>query len=97
MKGTFCKIPWTAELGYSTYKRDNCIDTMIYWLCPVHKTPLRLKETSAQSGLYHELHCPKCNKTHSMKSKDTIIFLEDAERIVRQQILQKINLPNSDK
>jgi len=78
-------MPWLADINYESTARRHDIEIQLYWLCPVHKTPVDIK----QVGVMHTFFCNKCNKTHDIKFKGKLIPWENADKIVRSQIRSK--------
>jgi hypothetical protein len=92
MKGSFSGINWVAEINYSDKRHEVSIET--HWLCPRHKTFLGLKDAEVPNCSYNNLFCRKCNHLYELKSDGDIVYLEEAERIIRQEILRKIRIKN---
>ncbi len=97
MHGKFQRLQWRCEITYWKDRQNNPVDPHIYFLCPVHKTSLHLQQAVGAPGVYHELYCPKCKKTYSFTEKGAMIYLEEAEKQIRHQILSTVRIPESIK
>lgn len=91
-KGKLYNISWSAEIEYMNGEKMCDIRTYISWFCPKHQTPLSSQQANVSRKAVHTLYCDRCNKAHDIKNRNTIMYLEEAEMIVRQQILDKINI-----
>lgn len=76
---------WSAELDYSNKRSGVEID--LQWLCPKHGVHLGVKSAEIPETTYHTLWCHKCDKYYEMKSKGDSVHVEEAERLVRREIL----------
>jgi len=90
MKGTYSGFKWVAELDYADKKCG--VSIAIHWLCPKHETFLGCKDAKVPECCYSNLFCRKCDRIYEFKSAGDIVYLEEAERIIRQGILSKIRI-----
>jgi len=79
---------WSAELDYSQKGED--IEIELQWLCPRHGVFLGLKSAEIPETAYYNLWCRKCDHVHEMKSGGAPVYVEEANRIVRRQILTRL-------
>ena len=90
MKGRFSGINWIAEIDYRAHIQDIGID--IHWLCPKHRTFLGAKDAEVPNCCYRNLFCRKCDELYELKSAGDTIYLEEAQSLIRQEILGKIRI-----
>ena len=96
LKGKSYGLRWECEISYNKKLNDIEVTTWFYFLCPKHETHLGRKDANVPNCAYHELYCRKCDKVYTLTNKGTPVYLEDAESLLRNQILiSKINLPNT--
>lgn len=79
---------WSAELDYT--KKQEEIGIEFQWLCPKHKVFLGIKPAGVSETAYYNLWCAKCGHVHEMKSGGASVYVQEAEIIVRRQILGRI-------
>lgn len=79
---------WSAELDY-TNKREE-IEIELQWLCPKHKVFLGVKSAEVPETAYNSLWCAKCGRVYEMTSGGAPVYVQEAERIVRRQILSRL-------
>jgi len=92
MKGCFSGINWVAEIDYIGKSQEVSIE--IHWLCPRHEIFLGCKDAKVPECCYSNLFCRKCDQIYELTSAGDIVYLEEAERIIRQEILSKIRIKN---
>ena len=80
---------WSAALDYSKQRRQE-IEIELQWLCPKHAIFLGIKSAEVPETAYSNLWCAKCGQIYEMKSGGATIYVQDAERIVRRQILSRL-------
>jgi len=90
MKGSYSGFKWVAKLDYTDKRRDVSIE--MHWLCPSHKTFLGWKDAEVPECVYHNLYCRKCDKVFELKSNNDVVYVEEAERLINQDILSKIRI-----
>lgn len=79
---------WSAELDYSSKRSEVEID--LQWLCPRHGVHLGIKSAEIPETAYHTLWCMKCDKYYEMKSHGDAVHVEEAEKLVRREILKRL-------
>lgn len=79
---------WSAELDYSNKRSE--VEIELQWLCPKHGVHLGIKSAEVPETTYHTLWCRKCDKFYEMKSKGDPVHVEEAERLVRREILARL-------
>lgn len=79
---------WSAELDYS--KKRSEVEIELQWLCPKHEVHLGEKSAEIPETAYHTLWCMKCDKFYEMKSHGDVVHVEEAERLVRREILKRL-------
>jgi hypothetical protein len=79
---------WSAELDY-TKKREE-IEIELQWLCPKHKVFFGIKSAEAPETAYYNLWCAKCGRVYEMTSGGAPVYVQEAESIVRRQILSRL-------
>jgi len=79
---------WSAELDYSKKREE--IEIELQWLCPKHGVFLGIKSAEIPETAYYNLWCSKCGHIHEMKSGGASVYVQEAERIVRRQILSRL-------
>ena len=94
LKGKDYGLNWQCQIAYKRSEIDIKIDTFFNFLCPIHDTFLGLKDANVPECAYHELYCRTCNKTYPIKNKNSVLYVEDAERLLHNQIVRKIRIPN---
>lgn len=82
---------WSAELDYSKERQDE-VEIQLQWLCPRHGIFLNVKSAEVPDAAYSNLWCPKCNRIYEMKSQGDTVYVEEADRIVRREILSRLRL-----
>jgi hypothetical protein len=81
---------WSAELDYSSKREEVAIE--LQWLCPKHAVFLGIKPAGVPETAYDNLWCAKCGHIHHMKSQGDLVYVQEAEIIVRRQILRRLRL-----
>jgi hypothetical protein len=81
---------WSAELDYSSKREEVAIE--LQWLCPKHAVFLGIKSAEVPETAYYSLWCAKCNSIHHMQSRGDPVYVQEAEILVRRQILRKLRL-----
>ena len=79
---------WSAELDY-TNKRSE-VEIELQWLCPKHKVYLGIKSAEIPETAYHTLWCMKCDQFYEMQSNGDTVHVEEAEKLVRREILKRL-------
>lgn len=81
---------WSAELDYSGKREEVAIE--LQWLCPKHSVFLGIKSAEVPETTYYNLWCAKCGNVYHMKSQGDPVYVQEAEIIVRRQILNRLRL-----
>jgi len=81
---------WSAELDYMSKREEVGIE--LQWYCPKHAVFLGIKPAAVPDAAYYSLWCAKCNRVHEMKSAGDPVYVQEAEIIVRRQILKQLRL-----
>lgn len=79
---------WSAEIDYSNKRSE--ADIELQWLCPKHKVYLGIKSAKIPETMYSTLWCMNCDKLYEIKSLGDVVHLEQAEAIVRREILERL-------
>jgi hypothetical protein len=79
---------WSAELDYSKKREEVKIE--VQWLCPKHAVFLGIKSAEIPETTYHNLWCAKCGQIYEMRSQGDTVYVEEADRILRRQILSRL-------
>jgi len=88
LSGKAFGFKWSAELDYSKKREE--IEIELQWLCPKHGVFLGIKSAEIPETAYYNLWCAKCGHIHEMKSGGAPVYVQEAERIVRRQILSRL-------
>ena len=75
-------------MDYSGKREEVVIE--LQWLCPKHAVFLGAKSAEVPETAYHNLWCDKCRQIYEMKSQGDTVYIEEAARIVRRQILGRL-------
>ena len=81
---------WSAELDYSKKREE--VEIEVQWFCQKHAVFLGIKSAQIPETTYHNLWCGKCSQIYEMKSQGDTVYVEEAKRIVRRQILGRLKL-----
>jgi uncharacterized protein YbaR (Trm112 family) len=81
---------WSAKISYGG--RRDPVDIELQWICPQHKTFLGCMSAEVPETAYHVLWCRKCDRVHPMETGGGPVYLEEAESIVKRNILKKIRI-----
>lgn len=79
---------WSAELDYSEKRSE--VEIELQWLCPKHGVHLGVKSAEVPETTYHTLWCRKCDKFYEMRSEGDPVHVEEAEQLVRREILARL-------
>jgi len=81
---------WSAELDYRGQREE--VDIDLRWLCPTHSIFFHIKSAEVPNTAYNNLFCPKCDRIYEMESGGDIVYVQDAENIVRRKILGQLRI-----
>ena len=90
MSGKIFAFKWSAEIKYNN--KGNDVEISLQWLCPKHSVFLGIKSAEIPETTYYNLWCRKCGHVYQMKSRGDPVYVQEAEEIVRRQILKKLKL-----
>ena len=90
LSGIYSDINWVAEISYKDKGRE--ISFELHWLCPKHKVFLGVKDAEVPNCSYYNLYCRKCDQIYELKSNGDPIYISEAKKVIRQEILQKIRI-----
>jgi len=90
LSGKAFAFKWSAEIDYSGKREEVAIE--LQWLCPRHAVFLGIKSAEIPETLYYNLWCAKCGQMYQMKSHGDPVYVQEAEIIVRRQILGRLRL-----
>lgn len=88
LSGKAFGFKWSAELDYSKKREE--IEIELRWLCPKHAVFLGIKSAGVPEAVYYNLWCAKCGQIYEMKSGGATVYVQEAEMIVRRQILGRL-------
>lgn len=89
-KGKYQGFKWIADI--KDYDSRKGWDVWINFICPVHKVHLGAKDANIPECSYHVLWCSHCNKTYPIKSAGDTIHLEEAEEIIKGEVISKLRI-----
>ena len=90
LSGKALGFKWSAEIDYSNKREEVKIE--LQWLCPKHAVFLGIKSAEVPETAYDNLWCAKCDRIYQMTSRGDPVYVQEAERIVRRQILRRLRL-----
>ena len=90
LSGKAFAFAWSAEIDYSGKREEVAIE--LQWLCPKHAVFLGIKSAEVPETAYYNLWCAKCGQIYQMKSHGDPVYVEEAELIVRREILGRLRL-----
>lgn len=90
LSGKAFGFEWSAELDYRGKRAE--VDIEVQWLCPRHGVFFGRKSAEVPETAYHNLWCAKCGQIYEMKAQGDTVYVEDANRVLRRQILSRLRL-----
>lgn len=80
---------WSAAI---TYQGQDGFTVWVSWTCPKHKVDLGSVSANVPETTYSQLWCHQCGKVHPLHAAGDRIYVEQAEEVVRKEIMSKIRL-----
>lgn len=90
--GKYNDLKWIADI--KEYDPHRGWDIWINFICPIHGVYLSRKDAEVPNCCYGVLWCNHCNKEYPFEIENSIVYLEEVEAIIKDEVISKIRLEN---
>jgi len=89
-KGKYKDFKWIADI--KEYDPNNGWNIWINFVCPIHDVYLGRKDAEVPECCYGVLWCSHCNKKYPIHTAGDVIHLEEAERMIKDEVISKLKI-----